>query len=94
MDYHRQFRMNAMNQGRPALVRPQHNRFPLTSMPRVHLQCAGENAEPCECGMEVRKPMQPVPQNKDSAEVRAQVKQLQFWLRVFSRFCQKGEEED
>lgn len=96
MDHHRQFRLNALNQARLLGHAPQ-GRLPLSQSPRVRPPCTPESASGS-----VRRPRPAaVPQpgraaepNRSSEQVRAQVKQLQFWLRVFSRFCQNKPEQE
>ena len=99
MDYHRQFRMNSLNQGWPVLGKQRPTRYPLTRPPSARPSCGSGHSDahdstpelPCSTRL---RPEVGGHEQKDSAQVRAQVKQLQFWLKVFSRFCQDETEQD
>jgi hypothetical protein len=99
MDYHRQFRLNSQSPAPPLLGKARPGRFPLTSQPSAHAECVGSRVsirkfEPKREHSAQARPRGTADPEKESAQVRAQVKQLQFWLKVFSRFCQDEPEQD
>jgi hypothetical protein len=105
MDYHRQFRMAHVNRPSGTLFGPKRNRFPASSIPPIprsdctpsasHVHSSSPTAEPES--PTVNAPVRPVrgqQATNDSPHVQEQVKQLQFWLKVFSRFCNDDVEEE
>jgi hypothetical protein len=92
MDYHSEFRMGPRKQGKRILGQAPQTRFPLSQPPRAREHCRVEQSEQ-EGDTLDRVPVR-TRQRQDSAKVRAQVKQLKFWLKVFSRFCHEEAEPD
>jgi hypothetical protein len=93
MDQHLQFRANAMKQAMSPLGnrRP---RLPVNTPPAPRSHCdaqgqlsSGRQLEPAEVAPSTGRRNSRRAESQTPA-VRAQVKQLQFWLKVFSRFCQ------
>jgi hypothetical protein len=92
MDQHLQFRISAMKQSSSLLGRrPQ--RLPLSTPPPARTECDGGTmdwqdgfSENCE-RPQVRARRRVERGANPSPKVKAQVNQLKFWLKVFSRFC-------
>jgi hypothetical protein len=99
MDHHLQFRIDALSQGKPILGKARLDRYPLFRPPSLHPDCARAEAEPQEVFASDASTSSPEcassqwPRNPRQANVQAQVQQLQFWLKVFSRFCQEDDSE-
>jgi hypothetical protein len=99
MDHHRHFRMQSL---RSALGPPKYGRFPLSRTSAGHAECehlrsnkaapTGGAETPCSSVIVGRHPL--AEEREDRPDVRAQVKQLQFWLKVFARFCQDRPEKE
>ncbi len=102
MDYHFQFRFNSTAHSLPNVGQPRPARFPVISAP-PRPKCTGETVD--GNGPAARASATPRPEvrpqtkceeklTKTPTQIQAQVKQLEFWLKVFSRFCQedKGQE--
>ena len=102
MDQHLQFRIDSLKH--PALLgQSKPSRFPVSSSPSVRSCCSQQDlkrpATPTVSASSQPTPSapaqaNPTPTEVGSDQVRAQVKQLQFWLRVFSRFCQGGPDRE
>jgi hypothetical protein len=100
MNYHLQFRAKAMQQGAPILGRRQPRRFPLSARSDMRLFC--RNQKPSNLRSQSDLPetqaaaptRQSRPATEKAAETGAQVKELQFWLKVFSRFCQPDTDQE
>lgn len=101
MDYHYSFRMQCLKDASALLGQRRPTRLPVSNSPSARQpQCKHSSpsrrlplqSKPSEPAVPVR--MRRVPPGKAPAEVRAQVKQLQFWLKVFSRFCQGRAEQE
>ncbi len=100
MDYHLQFRLKSMQQA-SGLGQPKFNRYPLSGGSPDRPAC-GKDGPPSvdrKAHEPSLTPAQPevegdVQREEDSPEIQAQVRQLRFWLKVLSRFCQDrpGEE--
>jgi hypothetical protein len=99
MDYHFKFRMDSMKQASSTLGGKGQTRLPANSTPAPMLfrpKCQPVRLDRLAetNGTSSSKPatpppsLHPEPGAKDSPQVKNQVKQLQFWLKVFSRFCQ------
>jgi hypothetical protein len=91
--------MNSLKQGWPLSGKPQPTRYPLARPPSARPSCGSGHADahgstPESRGSTRLQSEEGGPEQKNSAEVRDQVKKLQFWLRVFSRFCQDEAEQD
>jgi hypothetical protein len=100
MDHHLKFRMDSLKQASSVLGKPTPSRLPVSSSPMLFRP----NCKPVPLQSQSQEqPAQPDPTEeasarrvrsaqercaKDSPQIREQVKQLQFWLKVFSRFCQ------
>jgi hypothetical protein len=103
MDYHLQYRMAHLHPSSPKLFGPKRNRFPSSSIPPIsRSDCAHHasaerpafaepNPAPAAAPAQPEFAQQPT---NDSPQTREQVKQLQFWLKVFARFCHDGAESD
>jgi len=103
MDYYRQIRMAHLQRPMGTLFGPKRNRFPTSSIPPiprsdcapppVHDRSAGEELDSSPASLPV--PPSHGGQTADkSPQVREQVKQLQFWLKVFARFCHDDADEE
>jgi hypothetical protein len=96
MDYHLQLRMGSASWVPPRLGQPLPGRLPLTTTPSAREHCRQETAaeQPANATASrlnagrSRRHGTKVPPRPDQAQIDAQVKQLHFWLKVFSRFCQ------
>jgi hypothetical protein len=97
MDQHMKFRMDSLKQASTPLGQPVPIRFPVRSTPKLFRpNCKPEPiADPAAPeeqatadGKTLFHTRRTPPTAKDSPHVQKQVKQLQFWLKVFSRFCQ------
>ena len=103
MDHHLKFRFDAMQQASSPLGAKTPSRLPVSSVPRLfRSKCKpvplGEQPDPSEA-----KAAEPTAPDriqraertaKDQPQAQKQVKQLQFWLKVFSRFCQDPAPEE
>jgi hypothetical protein len=99
MDHHRQFRFNhkSTKVASLGLRTPRQARFPLSATPSVRLAC--DMGVPTKDLRSDSKPavasgLSGVPCQPTEKRLTDQVKQLQFWLKVFSRFCQDETEQD
>ena len=103
MDYHLKFRFDAMQQASSSLGQKPQTRLPVSSAPMLFrskckpVPLAGDKNAKDETSAEgqfaerVRRAHRT---DKNSPAVNKQVKQLQFWLKVFSRFCQDPAAEE
>ena len=99
MDHNSQFRRGFRTQGSPRLGPNKQRHLPVSNSPGARPSRCSQNANrtsarhPASASDAVKTHSAP-----DSAEgnpqVDAQVKQLQFWLKVFSRFCQEEPERE
>jgi len=84
-----------MSQAKPILGSARLDRFPLVRPPSLHPNCAaaeGDFGEPVTSDSSSTECLSGVSaSNPREGHVRAQVQQLQFWLKVFSRFCQEDD---
>jgi hypothetical protein len=104
MDYHLKFRFESMNQASSALGQKQHPRLPMSSAPMLFRSKCKPVPLDGSTGTEDQTQLENSPladrirrvqkTSKDSPKVQKQVKQLQFWLKVFSRFCQDPAPEE
>ncbi len=90
-----------MKQASAVLARRHRKRFPFSARTGVRAYCDRHTA-PAR-GSQASMPQEvkpPAPSRKarqaaqTSPEVRAQVEQLQFWLKVFSRFCNEDPHQE
>jgi hypothetical protein len=95
MDYHLQFRFNSLSRSHTRLTPQPPTRFPISNPPGLRSHCSGHRPGADQPGPEPHgaNGAKLQPQDKRPADVRAQVKQLQFWLKVFSRFCHDETEQ-
>jgi hypothetical protein len=93
MDYHMKFRMTSLAGGSPQFGKASFVRWPMSSAQTARPPC--EDRQDRSGGSETPPVTQPRVRQKPEAspEVKAQVKQLQFWLKVFSRFCSDDSRE-
>ena len=95
MDQHFEFRANALNQSATILGKQRLGRIPLATPLGFRRHCSSEKS--AAAGNRVHRP-DPTPKarraTRNSAKVQAQISQLKFWLKVFSRFCQEESEQD
>jgi hypothetical protein len=102
MDYHRQFRADSLKTGSSFVGRPRFSRITLGSAGPARRRTGRAPNPPARPARAAgtQRPEESPPggaasrSGEDAAKVRAQVKQLHFWLKVFSRFCQDGPEQD
>jgi hypothetical protein len=95
MDHHRQLRLSHMKLASLELGMPRYHRLPLSTTPSARPAC--DSAGPAKdlnarFTARILASRKEVPCQPSEEHISAQVKQLQFWLKVFSRFCQ--EEKD
>jgi hypothetical protein len=102
MDHHLKFRLDLIKQSSSTLGQMPPSRYPVSSAPMLFRskckpvplgseEATNESAPPDSPPSRIRRPQ---PGAKEGHQPQKQVKQLQFWLKVFSRFCQDpGEEE-
>ena len=97
MDYHLKFRFDSMQPPTSGIGQPGKSRLPASSAPMLFRS----KCKPVPLGADPGNSESQAPSAgttpecasapkvaKNPAEVQKQVKQLQFWLKVFSRFCQ------
>jgi len=96
MDQHRQFRLNHSVPSTPNLGQPKHRRLPFGTPPVAREACEhGEiSTDENEFISGGTRGGGAVPVQPTGERICSQVKQLQFWLKVFSRFCQDDAEKD
>jgi hypothetical protein len=75
MDYHRQYRAQHTKPPGFRLQQPTRAASPQKTTPLPRRQCSS--------GMPRQQK-----EKKGNSRVRQQIKELHFWLKVFSRFCQ------
>jgi hypothetical protein len=102
MDHHLKFRFDHIKQAAAALGKSEPVRYPAGSTPMlfrskckpvpIGTEAEAGNAPAAVPADEVRA--RRLARAKESPQVQRQVKQLQFWLKVFSRFCQDTHAEE
>jgi hypothetical protein len=81
MDYHRQFRAQQTKPPGFQLQPPFRSALPARHTPLPLRRCSSGDPRRQK-------------QNKPNVRLQAQIKELHFWLKVFSRFCQNKTERE